>query len=161
MNRKRSKVIPGTLDGLDAWMGDAIGLFIFSDVKPLAGVAGFVDWRACGALSRTLEGHNFEGARGESMLLSAKMRSSYRRLFVFGLGSTSDVDAGIMRNECRKAVQAMKDAGVVEISLAAPASRSKKDLEKEFVRAAATAIFSELSAVFVEEVNDELAGLFV
>lgn len=158
MSRKR--VVSGNLDGLDNWGGDAIGLFLFSDVKPLAGVAGFVDWRACGALSRTLEGLNFEAKRGESMLLPTRMRAAFRRLFVFGLGATTDVDAGIMRNECRKAVRAMKDAGVTDIALAAPASRAKRDLEKEFVKAAATAVSNELSIVFVEEPTDDLAALF-
>lgn len=160
MNRKRSKVISGTLDGLDDWTGDAIGLFVFSDVKPLAGVAGFVDWRACGALSRTLEAKNFGGQRGESMLLPTRMRAAFRRLFVFGLGSTSDIDAGVMRNECRKAVRAMRDAGVTEVAIAAPASRAKRELEREFAKAAATAISSELSVLFVEEASDELAALF-
>ena len=160
MNRKRSKVVVGNLDGLDGWAGDAIGVFVFSDVKPLSGVAGYVDWRACGALSRTLEAHNFEGARGESMLLPTKMRAAFRRLFVFGLGSSTDVDAGIMRNECRKAVRAMKDAGVTDVAIAAPSSRAKRELEKEFAKAAATAISNELTVLFVEEPSDELSSLF-
>lgn len=160
MNRLRSRVTSGDLDGLDAWTGDAIGIFLFSDQRPIAGVAGFVDWRVCGALSRTLEGTLFGAQRGESMLLPTRMRAGFRRLFVFGLGAAAECDAGIFRNELRKATRAMKDAGVGDIALAAAASRKKKDVELEFVKAAATAVSNELTVMFVEEPTDEMSGLF-
>ena len=160
MNHLRSRVTAGTLEGLDAWNGDSIGIFVFSDQRPLAGVAGYVDWRVCGALSRTLEGTLFGAQRGESMLLPTRMRAAFRKLFVFGLGPSSDCDAGIFRNELRKAARAMKEAGVNDLAVAAAASRKKKDLELEFVKAAASAIASDLAVLFVEQPTEEMTGLF-
>lgn len=160
MNKKANRVAAGTLDGLDAWGGDSIGLFLFSDQKPLAGVAGFVDWRVCGALSRTLENSLFKAGRGESMLLPTKMRSSFRRIFVFGLGVTQECDEGIYRNELRKAARIMKDAGVTDLAIAAPASRKQKGVELAFVKAAASAVPHELRVLFVEQPTDEMTGLF-
>lgn len=160
MNRKASRVVPGNLDGLDAWGGDALGLFVFSDVKPLAGVAGFVDWRACGAVSRTLENAQFKAGRGESMLLPTRMRASFRRLFVFGLGPAQECDEGIFRNELRKAARVMREAGVAELALGAPTSRSQKGLELTFVKAAATTVANDLKVIFVEQPTDEMSALF-
>lgn len=160
MSRKVSRVVAGNLDGLDSWGGDALGIFLFSDVRPLAGVAGFIDWRACGALSRTVEGSVFKCERGESMLLPTLMRAAFRRLFVFGLGPAAECDAGIFRNELRKASRAMKDAGVAEIALGAPASRKQKGIELEFAKAAATAISNDLQVLFVEQPTDEMNKLF-
>jgi hypothetical protein len=81
-------------------------------------------------------------------------------LFVFGLGPAVDCDAGIFLYELRMAARAMKDAGVKDLALAAAASRKKKDVELEFVKAAATAISSDLTVLFVEQPTDEMAGLF-
>jgi hypothetical protein len=156
----QSRVAAGTLDGLDAWGGDSIGLFLFSDQKPLAGVAGFVDWRACGALSRTLENAMFKAGRGESMLLPTRMRAAFRRIFVFGLGATQECDEGIYRNELRKAARIMRDAGVTDLAIAAPASRKQKGVELTFVKAAASAVAHELHVIFVEQPTDEMSSLF-
>jgi hypothetical protein len=160
VNKKASRVAPGTLDGLDAWGGDSIGLFLFSDQRPIAGVAGFVDWRACGAVSRTLEGSLFKAGRGESMLLPTKMRAAFRRIFVFGLGVTQECDEGIFRNELRKAARIMKEAGVADLAIAAPSSRKQKGVELMFVKAAASAVAHELRVIFVEQPTDEMTSLF-
>jgi hypothetical protein len=160
VNRKASRVVSGNLDGLDAWGGDALGLFVFSDVRPLAGVAGFVDWRACGAVSRTLESAQFKANRGESMLLPTRMRAAFRRLFVFGLGPAQECDEGIFRNELRKAARIMREAGVQELALGAPTSRRQKDLELVFVKAAATTVATDLKVIFVEQPTDEMSALF-
>lgn len=160
MSKRSSRVAPGTLDGLDAWGGDSIGVFLFSDQRPLSGVAGFVDWRACGALSRTLENALFGAARGDSMLLPTKMRASFRRIFVFGLGATQECDEGIYRNELRKAARVMRDAGVTDLAIAAPSSRKHKGVELAFVKAAATAVSNELKVIFVEQPTDEMSALF-
>ncbi len=160
MNKKANRVAAGTLDGLDAWGGDAIGIFLFSDQKPLAGVAGFVDWRACGALSRTLESSMFMAGRGESMLLPTRMRAAFRRIFVFGLGNAQECDEGIYRNELRKAARIMRDAGVADLAIAAPASHKQKGVELTFVKAAASAVAHELRVIFVEQPTDEMTALF-
>ncbi|MFH1811014.1 MAG: M17 family peptidase N-terminal domain-containing protein [Pseudomonadota bacterium] len=72
-----------TLDSLDV---DDLVLGVFSDVRPLPGVAGLVDWRMCGTLSRFVREGRLGGAQGERVLIPGAGRVGARRVFLFGLG---------------------------------------------------------------------------
>ena len=49
---------------VDRFAGDTLAVFCWSDVRPLRGAAGFVDWRMCGALSHAIEEQQFAGDAG-------------------------------------------------------------------------------------------------
>lgn len=71
----------GALDALDV---DAIAVFVGPE-RPLQGLAGLVDWRLCGAISRALRSGVFEAAREEALLLPSGGRLGPTRVFCFGL----------------------------------------------------------------------------
>jgi hypothetical protein len=72
---------------LDALEGvDAGCLFVCEDERPLKGMAGCIDWRLCGMLSRLLQEGRFIGSLGDALLFAGFGRLRPERLFCFGGG---------------------------------------------------------------------------
>ncbi len=130
-------VASGKLAGLDALahgvVDDALAVFCFSDVRPLAGTAGFVDWRLCGALSRAIETGAFSGRAGEVLLLPASGRARRWRIFAFGLGPLAACDGAGLRNVAAAAQRVLRAAGARQVVMAAPAAPGSR-VEYDFAR---------------------------
>jgi hypothetical protein len=69
------------LDGLDV---DSLAVFVGPE-RPLQGLAAWVDWRLCGALSRALRDRFYGGGEREALLLPSAGRVGAARVFFFGL----------------------------------------------------------------------------
>ncbi len=145
-----SHVARGDLGALDALDVESVGLFCWSDEKPLCGPVGFLDWRLCGAISRTLERGLFEARRLEVMLAPARSRLKVKRIFAFGLGPTSEMTSSALHLACRRAYEVMTRAGVERLVLLAPSARSKPELEREFLRALEEELPGRIDLVLVE-----------
>lgn len=78
--------------------GEALSLGVFADERPLRGLAGLLDWRLCGRLSRLISEDVFSGGYGERMLLPSHGRLAFEKVFVHGLGAKADFD--LERLEC-------------------------------------------------------------
>jgi hypothetical protein len=52
--------------------GSLLSAVVYSDLRPLRGVAGLADWRLCGQLSAFLKQERFRGDPGEKLLLATK-----------------------------------------------------------------------------------------
>lgn len=89
----RLRVHELNLHGIDTLPASDLLLFIRPQDRPLQGLAGLVDWRLCGGLSRILRRGLFEGRAGESLLTITKRRLPARRLFLYGLGSEGESEA--------------------------------------------------------------------
>lgn len=74
------------LRALDECQADVLALTLFSDQRPLRGLAGLVDWRMCGALSRWARSGFVTGTWGERVLVPSQGRLTFPRLLVLGLG---------------------------------------------------------------------------
>lgn len=149
--QRGAKVRRGDLAGIDATRGDAIAVFCFVDQRPLKGVAGYLDWRLCGALSRAIESGRFRCEPGEVMLLPATGRIRDKRIFVFGLGRVRDATPDALGKAGRTAVEVAVRAGVAELALAAPRAVQRPELEVEFVRAVESLAAASVGCVLVEE----------
>ena len=128
------EVSSGDLAGLDALGAEALAVFCWSDVRPLRGVAGFLDWRLCGALSRALQSGDFAAEAGELMLLPSNGRLGRRRLFVFGLGPIAQVDSEGLRRVSRRAAEVVRRAGADKVAFAAPKGPHGSEIEETFLR---------------------------
>ncbi|HZZ86044.1 MAG TPA: M17 family peptidase N-terminal domain-containing protein [Anaeromyxobacteraceae bacterium] len=73
------------LPALDALRVDALAVFVGPE-RPLQGLAGYADWRLCGALSRAIRAGHFDGGYGEALLIPSAGRLPVDRIFCFGLG---------------------------------------------------------------------------
>jgi hypothetical protein len=74
------------LPALDALDVDALLVFVGQE-RPLQGLAGYADWRMCGAISRTIRGGLFQATAGEALLLPSGGRMKPARIFCVGLPS--------------------------------------------------------------------------
>lgn len=84
------------LESVDALADvEALCVFVGEDERPLRGVAGYVDWRLCGALSRVLLSEFFAGAAGDCLLLPAHGRLAIPRIFVCGTGPAATLKEGV------------------------------------------------------------------
>src|SRR3954452_5186392 len=83
---------------------------VFSDVRPLRGVAGLVDWRLNGHLSDRLREERFVGARGERLLLPSR-RLPWKAVLALGLGSTRDFDDARFREALDTAFTVLRGMG--------------------------------------------------
>ncbi len=66
--------------------GDLFFIPVHSDVRPLRGAAGLVDWRLCGHLSRLLLQERLRGDPGERLLIPTR-RLRWRAVLALGVGA--------------------------------------------------------------------------
>lgn len=106
------------LPALDALEVDALLVFVGQE-RPLQGLAGFADWRLCGALSRTIRGGLFEAAPGEALLLPSGGRMRPSRIFCMGLPRTP-LAPGAFLTASRQGCEAVARAGSDAFAAALP-----------------------------------------
>jgi hypothetical protein len=107
------------LASLDALDVDAVAVLVGPE-RPLQGLAGYVDWRLCGAISRAILDGHFAPEKGEALLLPSGRRLGPSRVFCFGLG-TAPLDPAVFAEVARKACEAMSRAGSASFATALPA----------------------------------------
>jgi hypothetical protein len=115
---KRVEAAELSLAALDALDVDAIALLIGAE-RPLLGLAGLVDWRLCGALTRTLQGGLYLGAPDEALLLPTAGRLRPGKVVALGLPAPNrpeDFAAAAAR-----ACEVLARAGCTAIAAGVPA----------------------------------------
>jgi hypothetical protein len=115
---RRLEVADLTLATLDVLEVDALAVLVGPE-RPLQGLAGLVDWRLCGALSRTLQGGLYGGAPGEALLLPGGGRLAARR--VVALGLPEPIRARDFEAVARHACQVLRRAGCASFATSLPA----------------------------------------
>jgi len=79
---------------LDETSAEVIACGIYRDARPMTGLAGLVDWRLCGQLSRLAKQGFLLGEVGEVLAVPVRPRLPFDKLLVAGLGPrASFVDA--------------------------------------------------------------------
>jgi hypothetical protein len=122
--------LPGfaTLDALTGL--DALCLFVGEDERPLEHLAGHVDWRMCGALSRVIKDRFFLGTAGDWLLLPSAGRVGPARLFAVGVGPRARCDAHVVANALRTAAGVLSRAGMQAVALELPGAGRVADAER-------------------------------
>lgn len=77
---------------LDLLKSEALCVPMFSDERPARGALGLLDWRLCGRVSRLIQRGQLTGVRGETVLVPARPRLTFEKLFIYGLGARADFD---------------------------------------------------------------------
>ncbi|WP_242345555.1 macro domain-containing protein [Anaeromyxobacter terrae] len=106
------------LPAIDALDVDAVGVFVGPE-RPLQGLAGFIDWRMCGAISRTIRNELFHAGRGEALLLPTGGRMAPGRLFCFGLPEVPLAPEAFLQ-AARGGLEALARAGSEAFAVAMP-----------------------------------------
>lgn len=112
------KRIDATFAALDELRVDALALCLTEGCHPLRGMAGLVDWRLCGRLSRMMVKGSVTGRDGETALTPSTI-PAIRRVFVFGFGP----EAGMVDRANQRFAQVARvldDAKVESVALELP-----------------------------------------
>lgn len=95
--KPRAAFVEPTLAAVDALDCESLAICICSDVRPLAGLAGYVDWRMCGRISDLLRKGVVTGASREKVLVPTHGRvglqtgTGPKRIFLFGWGPQKSI----------------------------------------------------------------------
>jgi len=116
---RQLQIITPTLEALDTVEAEDLVVGLFEDERPLRGVAGLLDWRLCGLLSRYLQEPRFTGVFDERVLMPGAGRVAPKRLFLFGLGARKRYSE-TMKKVAEWAPGVLKSAGCEHLALALP-----------------------------------------
>src|SRR5215472_14471613 len=89
--------LPPELRRLDEAKVELCACSIWSDERPMRGLAGLLDWRLGGRLSALVKSGFLQGELGESLLMPGKPHVSFEKVLVVGLGSRTRFDDGTFR----------------------------------------------------------------
>ena len=96
---------------------DGYLLFIAEDERPLQGLAGLVDWRLAGGLSRLIDAGAFDGREQERTLASPDGRT---RVMVFGLGPSASIARERLDVAASAAAEAISRARLGRVAVGVP-----------------------------------------
>ncbi len=99
--------------------GDVLVVPVWSDVRPLRGPAGLLDWRLCGKISQMICDGRVSGSAGEKLLLVTG-RLAWRRVLAVGAGASADFCEGACRATLECALDAARGIGATRIAIALP-----------------------------------------
>jgi hypothetical protein len=114
-----TRVVPATLDALDALDADTLVLLLAEDQRPLLGAAGLLDWRMNGWISRQLKDGIITGKRGERVLSHASGRVPVQRVMLFGVGPEKGPESRL-QDLMLDVGRALEKANIPSVALAAP-----------------------------------------
>jgi Cytosol aminopeptidase family, N-terminal domain len=100
--------------------GDLLAVYIWTDVRPLRGAAGLLDWRLSGKLSSLIQSGRLTGADGEQLMLPIGDRLPWSVAMVMGLGARSGFSAGRFCAAVGRVLTTVRGLGIHDIALGAP-----------------------------------------
>jgi leucyl aminopeptidase len=105
--------------------GDLFVVPIWTDVRPLRGAAGLLDWRLNGRLSDCLREERFAGERGDRLLWPTQ-RLPWRGVLALGLGATRDFDEDRFRDALDTTFAVMRGLGLSTLACALPGRETNR-----------------------------------
>jgi hypothetical protein len=103
----------------EAEPGELFIVPIYSDVRPLRGPAGLLDWRLCGDLSAALREEKLTGEVGEKLLLPTR-RIPWQAVLVVGSGPSRGFDEKRFIAVCGGALEAARKLRKTRLAIALP-----------------------------------------
>lgn len=86
-----------SIHALDDAHAELCACSVFSDERPLKGVAGLLDWRLAGKLSSLAKQAFVSGGAGEAVMIPGRPRLPFDKVLVFGLGPRAEFDGAAFR----------------------------------------------------------------
>lgn len=79
-----------------------------ADERPPQGVAGLVDWRLAGRISRVLQSGFVSGALGEVLLVPGKPKLPFDKILLFGTGPSAEFNEARFRGVLEKILKTLE-----------------------------------------------------
>lgn len=99
--------------------GDLFAIPICTDVRPLQGAAGLLDWRLNGQLSSCLREERFHGTIGEKLLLPTR-RVPWSAVLAVGIGDSAALDDQGVRSAVSVILATTRGLGQRRLAIAPP-----------------------------------------
>jgi len=99
--------------------GDALVVSMWSDVRPLRGATGLLDWRLCGRLSQMVREGRVTGSACEKLLLVTG-RLPWKRILAVGVGDSGGFGPESFRAAVDCSLAALRGIGARSIAIALP-----------------------------------------
>jgi Cytosol aminopeptidase family, N-terminal domain len=99
---------------------DILSVGFWSDVRPLRGAPGLLDWRLCGKLSSWMVSGKVAGSDGEQTLFPSGGRLPWRLVLVQGLGKRADFTEKKFRAVVHRVVKTLRGLRVSRVAMALP-----------------------------------------
>jgi hypothetical protein len=103
------RFIARDLKKLDQASAEVLVAAVMQDERPPRGVAGLVDWRLCGQLSRLIKSGFFTGELGELLILPSKPALPFDKALFIGCGLRADFDERAYLAAVAKIISVLKD----------------------------------------------------
>jgi len=123
-----------------------LALGIFADEKPPRGIGGFIDWRLNGMISSELKQGRLSGAFEEKAVIPFPQRVGAEMLFMFGLGSISDINYDKIYNAGYIITEAIDKMGIDTFGFDLFGQGRATLVTSNIVEAMVTGIFDFLAA---------------
>jgi hypothetical protein len=120
---------------------------LYSDVRPLRGAAGLLDWRLDGRLSALIVAGNLSGAPDEQLLIPSRKRLPWTLTLACGLGATVAMDENRFQRAVNRTLVTMRGLGLRRLAIAMPG----RDAERIPARRALQ--------LFLKEAEETLPGI--
>lgn len=111
---------PPNLQALDREHGGTLVVCAFDEERPLKGLAGRVDWRLCGRLSKLIDAGNIDAAFGATLLCPINGRLPFERLMFVGLGSVADYGKKRYSEACHIIAWKLARMGETDFAMSLP-----------------------------------------
>jgi hypothetical protein len=93
---------------LDEASAEVCACTIWTDERPMRGLAGMLDWRLGGKLSALLKSGFLLGELGEALLVPGKPNLPFEKVLVVGLGARSGFGDGTFRLAVQQMARALE-----------------------------------------------------
>jgi hypothetical protein len=97
------RFVPPELHALDQHPAEVIACSVWSDERPMRGLAGLLDWRLAGRVSKLARDRFVKGDVGEVLCMQGKPRLPFDKVLLVGAGERAAFDEAAFR----KAVDAL------------------------------------------------------
>ena len=105
---------------LDVANAELLACCIWSDVRPVRGTAGLIDFRLAGRLSRLSRERFLLGASGEVLLVPGRPKLPFDKVLVFGLGTRASFSEGAYNGAVNHIARALEGLAVLRAVVELP-----------------------------------------
>ncbi len=102
------RFLPPDMRHIDETSAELLACTVWSDERPLRGLAGLLDWRMSGRLSALAKSGFLGGERGEVVMVQGKPSLPFEKLLVFGLGARADFGEEAFRGVVVRLLRALE-----------------------------------------------------
>lgn len=100
-------------------VGDVLVVPVWTDIRPLRGATGLLDWRLCGRLSKMIREGRVAGTPGEKLLLMSS-RIPWKRVLAVGVGESRAFSHDGFREAIDRILKSLHGIGASSLAIALP-----------------------------------------